>query len=748
MARWWQRRYGRILLLGALCLVLQQISVPYVLDVMGFEESGGLLHLHTALLLAIAMLERDRWVVFGCFFVTTLGWIVRAWLASYDAMAFYSAPLVLLVSFGWTLLCARWMGWPKPPDRKRVERRDLIPFAVIGLLVFPTGLTLMVSLTSLHLSVQQQVSWALQVWFAKHFGVVVLTFPLVLAWCERNQPGIQRRSIGLLWPTLLALAVLASVLLTQQAHHAFASPADRGIVLMDYRFTVFAVVAWCMLRLRPKYSMPLLSGVMFVLVCILARTAESGGTPIGFINLMHLALELSILLIAMLYYLVISRDGRELSRKLMGEVRQDTATGLPNLKALMHRVTTSPPKRREIGYLLLDQVDSLRTGFGLDTQVAAMKAVATRIADMVEPYYVGTGQFALLPLQAGKDREAGLWENLIARVEQAEVEADGQRLRLLPYMGVAEYANASKTAVDAALLGASHLAFEARRHSEVRPLYEQRDGASLHDAHRQQMYDAAEALACLRNERVVLYFQVIRPLADYTPGAPAPATLYGEVLCRLRNPANELIMPSRFLRPIEAAGRGVELDLAVLSALFRQMRATPQALPYCERIGINLTGQSLASVTFQQRLRSLLADSPLPLSSLCFEITETAAISSTAAASRLLDELRAQGCSIAIDDFGVGMQSFERLKELPLDVIKIDGSFIRNVAQRGKDYALVQASVAVAKAFGARTVAEFVEDEETVACLRELGVDWIQGYLIGEPRPLSEALAEVAGAKP
>jgi EAL domain-containing protein (putative c-di-GMP-specific phosphodiesterase class I) len=110
--------------------------------------------------------------------------------------------------------------------------------------------------------------------------------------------------------------------------------------------------------------------------------------------------------------------------------------------------------------------------------------------------------------------------------------------------------------------------------------------------------------------------------------------------------------------------------------------------------------------------------------------------------------LRAQGCSIAIDDFGVGMQSFERLKELPLDVIKIDGSFIRNVAQRGKDYALVQASVAVAKAFGAKTVAEFVEDEDTVACLRELDVDWIQGYLIGKPRPLSEALAEVVGTVP
>ena len=746
MVRWLQGRYGRILLWGSLCLVLQQVSVPYVLDVSGFEETGAsLLHLQSGLLLAIAMLDRDRWVLFGSYAITTLGWGVRAWMLSYDGFAFLTAPLVMLGNFSWTVLCAYWMGWPRAPGHARVQRRDLARFALIGLLVFPAGITLLGTIASLHSSVQQQTSWAMQVWFAKFFGVTVLTFPLVLAWGERDQPSNNRASVGLLWPLLLAFVVAASVLLTRQVRGAFSMPGENGMVLMDYRFTLFAVVAWCMLRLRPRYSMPLLSAVMFLLVCVLARTADHGGTPIGFINMAHLALELSILLIAMLYYLVISRDGRELSHRLIVEARRDNATGLPNLKALMDRVRASPPKRLEIGYLLLDQVDSLRTGFGLDTQVAAMKAVATRIADMVEPYYVGTGQFALLPLDNGKDWGGDLWENLIARVEQAEVEAGGQRLRLLPYMGVARYADATGEKVDAALLAASQLAFDARRHSEVRPLYEQQESAGLHDLQRQQMYDAAEALACLRNERVVLYFQAIRAIGAHEPASPGPVSrLHGEVLCRLRDPAGGLIMPARFLHPIEAAGRGVELDLAVLSALFRQLRAAPHALPHCERLGINLTGQSLASASFREKLRELLADSPLPLSRLCFEITETAAISNTVVASRLLDELRAQGCSIAIDDFGVGMQSFERLKELPLDVIKIDGSFIRNVAQRGTDYALVQASVAVAKAFGARTVAEFVEDQATVDCLRELGVDFIQGYLVSKPRPLGEALSEVA----
>ena len=113
--RWLQGRAGSIALLGALCLVLQQLAVPYTLEVMGVKESSAsLLHLHTGMLLAIAMLNRDRWVLAGCFIITTLGWMVRAWLSSYEAIQFLVGPLVAFAAFGWTLLCVHWMGWPKP----------------------------------------------------------------------------------------------------------------------------------------------------------------------------------------------------------------------------------------------------------------------------------------------------------------------------------------------------------------------------------------------------------------------------------------------------------------------------------------------------------------------------------------------------------------------------------------------------------------------------------------------------------
>ncbi len=128
------------------------------------------------------------------------------------------------------------------------------------------------------------------------------------------------------------------------------------------------------------------------------------------------------------------------------------------------------------------------------------------------------------------------------------------------------------------------------------------------------------------------------------------------------------------------------------------------------------------------------------MSALCFEVTETAAITHLAEAVDLFARLRALGCQIAIDDFGIGFQSFERLKQIPVDLIKIDGTFVREMLHSERDHELVRAAVAVARAFDAQTVAEYVETEATADALRGLGVDWGQGYLYGKPAPLAQML--------
>jgi len=733
MGKVWQAWKARALLYGGIALLLQQVSVPYVLRVPGANAAdASLIHLHAGFMLAVAMLDRNRRALLVSNLILLGGWLVRAWIRDYSVFAMLLGTLNAILVYVWLLLCVRWMGWPRWFERQRVERVDIPRMAAIGLLVYPAGLVVSWAIFGLGSEWSEQLSDAIQMLFAKHFGVAIVAFPLVVAWTERHRRAEPVTAVRLRWALMLTVVMFCS-LWVSRAVPQLAGAVEHDIVLMDYRLTLFAAVAWSMIHLRPLYSMPLLAAAMFALVESLGRTAEYGATPLGFVNLIHLAVESSLLMMAMLYIRVSDRDAREFSERLVQESRLDAVTRLPNLNAIKHRLEVSPPARREMACLLLDKTDSLAPGFGLATQTRLMNRVATQLADLVEPYYIGTSQFALLPRD---DADANVWQRLIERVEQLELESDNQAIRLLPYLGVAECEPKHPGGVDRALMMASSLAYEARRRNELHPLYASEAGVSPRQE--QRLLEAAEALACLRSERVVLYFQPIRALSA-AAAKLGEATIHGEVLCRLRKADGSLLRPEIFMRAIEGAGRGVELDLAVLRALFAWLQQHPQVVDRTGMISVNLTGQSLTSAGFGKQLLAMLEDSPLPLSRLCFEIIETAAIVSPTETNAFLGELRRRGCSIAIDDFGIGMQSFERLKKLPVDIIKIDGSFIRNVAQRGKDHALVQASIAVARAFGAMTVAEYVEDEATMACLRELGVDWVQGFLISEPVPIEDA---------
>ena len=735
--------------MGVLGVALQQISVSYTARLFGVTELASLLHLHTGLLLAVVMLERDRLVQAGVFGVVFLGWIVRAIVQHYDMSVWLPmGAAAYLLSWLWMMQCAAWMGWPQPQWHMRVGKRDLARFAGIGLVVCPLGLAATALLVEFFVSRPEQLSDAAQVLFAKYFGITVLTFPLVMAWCERHAPRPRPlRWQDALLPGLLMLALVASILLSTSVESAFAALRGKGgVVLMDYRFALFALLGWCALRLRPRNSMGLLALTMFVLVQALAVTATNNETPAGFVNLLHLAFELGVLLMAMLYFIVFERDSREAAQRLVEETLRDTATGLPNLAALRREIVQRRLGPGEVGFLVLDHADDLVAGFGLDMQSQVMNTVAARLAGINRSYLVGMGQFALLPDESAPREEADPdpWAGTIAAIETIEVDSGGQRFALSPYLGVARRSEPSLEAAEAALLRASQLAFEARNRNEVHPLRDEDAASPQSGALRQRLHVANDALACLRSRRVELHFQPIRPLDPAHPVCGEPEYAVGEVLCRLRATDGRLIMPDEFLGPIEAMGRNVELDLVVITELFELLRAYPQALPKIRRIAINLTGQSLASHGFKRQFEALLADSPLPLSSLCFEITENAVISAEAHTRSFLDDLHERGCRMAIDDFGKGMQSFGRLKELPVDIIKIDGAFIRHLTQRGRDYALVEASMSIARAFNAETVAEFVENQATVDCLRELGVGWMQGYLHARPRPLAEFLASAS----
>ncbi|MES9927323.1 MAG: EAL domain-containing protein, partial [Candidatus Thiodiazotropha sp. 6PDIVS] len=152
-------------------------------------------------------------------------------------------------------------------------------------------------------------------------------------------------------------------------------------------------------------------------------------------------------------------------------------------------------------------------------------------------------------------------------------------------------------------------------------------------------------------------------------------------------------------------------------------------------LSINLSGRVIDDPELLPQLTHLVNSNDIDPTRLVFELTETAALADVNAAERLMRELQAIGCRFALDDFGVGFSSFYYLRELPLDIVKIDGSFIRQLPTNSMDQVFVKALTEMANALGKDTVAEFVEDEATLILLKEIGVIYAQGYYIGRPSP-------------
>ena len=163
-------------------------------------------------------------------------------------------------------------------------------------------------------------------------------------------------------------------------------------------------------------------------------------------------------------------------------------------------------------------------------------------------------------------------------------------------------------------------------------------------------------------------------------------------------------------------------------------------LPPVHTCAINLSGTSLGDDGLLKLIRSALAESGVDPHMLCFEITETSAISHLPNAVRLMKELQQLGCRFALDDFGAGMSSFNYLKHLPVDYLKIDGSFVMDMLHDPGNRAMVEMIHHIGHVMGKQTIAEFVESQATVEALREIGVDYAQGYALARPVPLDDYL--------
>ena len=230
-----------------------------------------------------------------------------------------------------------------------------------------------------------------------------------------------------------------------------------------------------------------------------------------------------------------------------------------------------------------------------------------------------------------------------------------------------------------------------------------------------------------------------QPILDLRTGV---ATQF-EVLLRMLDDHGDLIPPSAFLSTAERLGMIQEIDAMVVARAIRAVAGAGEAIADT-RVEINISGASMGDRRMLRVIERELAETGLDPARVIFEITETAAIANIAKAREFSDELAKLGCCFALDDFGAGFGSFYYLKHVHFDILKIDGEFVRDCCHSRTDRLVIQSVVAIARGLGKQTVAEHVGDDATVALLRRLGVDYGQGYFLGEPRPLEVFLSSPA----
>lgn len=278
---------------------------------------------------------------------------------------------------------------------------------------------------------------------------------------------------------------------------------------------------------------------------------------------------------------------------------------------------------------------------------------------------------------------------------------------------------------------ACHMAKEVGRNNIY--VHDEADQA-LHARHGEMQWTPRITKA-LEEQRMVLYYQPI-----VHSDALTDLSSHYEILIRMLDESGNLIPPGSFLPAAERYNLIATIDHWVISTYFRWLAEHPAHLKALEFGSVNLSGRSLGDEGCLIHIENQLREFAIPAEKICFEITETEAIGNLTKAQYFIERLKGHGCNFALDDFGSGLSSYAYLKNLPVDFLKIDGVFVKDIASDPTNHAMVESINHIGHVMGRKTIAEFVENQAIVQILGELGVDYMQGYGIAKPHPLDELI--------
>jgi diguanylate cyclase (GGDEF)-like protein len=344
---------------------------------------------------------------------------------------------------------------------------------------------------------------------------------------------------------------------------------------------------------------------------------------------------------------------------------------------------------------------------------------------------LGGDEFGILLENCTVDEAIESAENLLTAVQDFRFVWEDRSFRLGASIGVVPIT--PETASVAELLTAADSACAAAKEAGRNRVHTYQVNDIDLMRRRREMQWAARISNALEESRFELFRMTIMPLQEEDTGA------HYELLLRMRDENGQMVSPDVFITAAERYGITPSIDRWVIENAFRWLVSEADERKRLAMCSINLSGLSLGDDKFLPFVIDQFESSGLDATKICFEITETAAIASFSQANRFIHSLKELGCKFALDDFGTGLSSFGYLKHFPVDYLKIDGSFVKEILHDPIDREMVRSINEIGHLTGKKTIAEFAETEEIITMLRGIGVDFAQGYAIDEPHRIFEA---------
>ena len=447
---------------------------------------------------------------------------------------------------------------------------------------------------------------------------------------------------------------------------------------------------------------------------------------------------------------------RAFSTQLRHQATHDALTGLANRREFERRLQNAIDDRQRIGtdhallYVDLDQFKVVNDTCGhaagdqLLCQISSAVKQRLRSGDLLAR--LGGDEFGILLASCAAADAMALAELIRQRISEQRFPWKDKLFAINASIGVLCLTDHQAT-VDDAMSAADQACYLAKDNGRNRVQLYCPDDQEMRARHGEMQW-VEKINAALELDRFVLFAQEIRPLTTWNSNKPGGEPPHLEILVRMLDANGALISPMAFIPAAERYGLMPRIDRWVIAKACKTLaecRIHFGEIPTCM---INLSGGSVTDPGIVDFVRARLLQYSLSGDRVGFEVTETAAIGNLSRAAELMGQLKELRCPLSLDDFGSGMSSFGYLRNLPVDYLKIDGEFVKDMANDTIDYAVVEAIFHIGKVMGIKTVAESVENAEILCALKQIGVDFAQGYHLARPMLMTEAVARLADDSP